>query len=49
VGLVENFDQFKADLIVERSPTDANGVDVLLPPDLINQFRVFAAKLEFRL
>lgn len=48
-GLVENFDQFKADLIVERSQTDANRIDVLLPPDLINQFRVFAAKLEFRL
>lgn len=49
VGLVENFDQFKADLIVARSSTDVNRVDVLLPPDLINQFRVFAAKLEFRL
>ncbi|TCS37485.1 phage tail sheath gpL-like [Paucimonas lemoignei] len=49
VGLVESFDQFKADLIVERSSTDVNRVDVLLPPDLINQFRVFAAKLEFRL
>ncbi len=49
VGLVENFDQFKADLIVQRSPTDVNRVDVLLPPDLVNQFRVFAAKLEFRL
>lgn len=49
VGLVENFDQFKADLIVQRSPTDVNRVDVLLPPDLMNQFRVFAAKLEFRL
>ncbi|WP_028100478.1 phage tail sheath C-terminal domain-containing protein [Pseudoduganella violaceinigra] len=48
-GLVENFDQFKTDLIVERSQTDANRIDVLLPPDLINQFRVFAAKLEFRL
>lgn len=48
-GLVENFDQFKADLIVVRSSTDRNRVDVLVPPDLINQFRVFAAKLEFRL
>lgn len=48
-GLVENFDQFKADLLVQRSTTDANRVDVLLPPDLINQFRTFAAKLEFRL
>lgn len=48
-GLVENFDQFKADLLVQRNNTDRNRVDVLLPPDLINQFRVFAAKLEFRL
>lgn len=49
VGLVESFDQFKEDLIVERSTADVSTVNVLLPPDLINQFRVFASKLEFRL
>ena len=48
-GLVENLDQFKNDLIVERNTTDVNRVDVLLPPDIINQFRVFAAQIQFRL
>ncbi|MDR1276385.1 MAG: phage tail sheath subtilisin-like domain-containing protein [Candidatus Accumulibacter sp.] len=49
VGLVEDVDQFKADLIVARNTTDANRVDVLLPPNIVNQFRVFAAQIQFRL
>ncbi|AXW58918.1 hypothetical protein CJO93_08400 [Ralstonia solanacearum] len=48
-GLVEDFDQFKADLQVARSSTDVNRVDVRIPPNLINQFRVFAAQIQFRL
>lgn len=48
-GLVENLDQFKADLVVERNPTDVNRVDALIPPDLVNQFRIFAAQVQFRL
>jgi phage tail sheath gpL-like len=48
-ALVEDFDQFKEDLIVERNTTDVNRVDVLLPPNIVNQFRVFAAQLQFRL
>ena len=43
-GIVENFDQYKADLIVERNANDRNRVDVLAPPDLVNQFRIFAMK-----
>lgn len=46
-GLVENFDQFKKDLIVERNASDPNRLDVLLPPDVINQLRVTAAKIQF--
>jgi len=46
-GLVENFEQFKEDLVVERDGNDANRVNVLAPPDLMNQFRVFAAQLQF--
>lgn len=46
-GLVENLDQFKADLIVERD-ADPNRVNALVPPDLVNQFRVFAAQIQFR-
>lgn len=47
-GLVENLDQFKADLIVEIDAADPNRVNALIPPDLVNQLRVFAAQLQFR-
>lgn len=46
-GLVENFEQFKAELIVERNANDRNRLDVLAPPDLVNQFRVFAQQVQF--
>lgn len=46
-GLVENFDQFKADLLVERNASDRDRVDALIPPDLINQLRVFAGLVQF--
>jgi phage tail sheath gpL-like len=49
VGLVEGVDQFKRDIIVVRSQSDPNRVDALLPPDLVNQFRVLAAQIEFLL
>jgi phage tail sheath gpL-like len=49
LGLVEGFDQFKADLVVERNVLDPNRLDFLLPPDLINQLVVTAAKIAFRL
>lgn len=48
-GLVEGIDQFKTDLIVERNATDPNRVDALIPPDVVNQLRVFAGKVQFRL
>lgn len=47
-GLVENLDQFKTDLIVERDASDPNRVNALIPPDLVNQLRVFAAQIQFR-
>lgn len=49
LGLVENFDQFKADLVVERNASDPNRLDFLLPPDIMNQFIVGAASIQFRL
>lgn len=49
MGLVENMELFKANLIVERNATDPNRVDVLFPPDLVNQLRVFAMLVQFRL
>jgi phage tail sheath gpL-like len=48
-GLVENSQAFKANLIVERDPNDPNRVNVLYPPDLVNQLRIFAVLNQFRL
>lgn len=48
-GLVEGLAQFKKDLIVKRNTSDPDRVDAIIPPDVINQFRVFAASLQFRL
>jgi phage tail sheath gpL-like len=48
-GLAEDIDQFKTDLIVERNGSDPNRVDALIPPNVVNQFRVFAAAIQFRL
>ena len=49
LGLVEDAEQFKRDLVVERDITDANRLNFLLPPDLINQLRVTAATIQFRI
>ncbi|NDV20881.1 phage tail protein [Pseudodesulfovibrio sp. JC047] len=46
-GLVENFDQYKKGLLVERDADDRNRVNVLSPPDLINQLRIFAEQIQF--
>ena len=49
LGRVENAVAFKQNLIVERDPNDPNRVNVLYPPDLINQLRIFAVLAQFRL
>jgi len=49
LGRVENAVAFKKNLIVERDPNDPNRVNVLYPPDLINQLRIFAVLAQFRL
>ncbi len=49
LGRVENAQAFKKNLIVERDPNDPNRVNVLYPPDLINQLRIFAVLAQFRL
>ena len=46
-GLIENLEDFKDNLRVERSSSDRNRVNVLLPPDLINQFRILAGLFQF--
>jgi phage tail sheath gpL-like len=48
-GLVEDTRNFKRFLLVERDPNDPNRVNVLYPPDLINQLRIFAVLAQFRL
>jgi phage tail sheath gpL-like len=48
-GLVENLTQFKAHLIVERDSNDPNRLNVLYPPDIINQLREFMVLNQFRL
>jgi phage tail sheath gpL-like len=48
-GLVENVDAFKQHLIVERDVNNPNRLNVLYPPDLVNQLRVFAVLVQFRL
>jgi phage tail sheath gpL-like len=49
LGLVENADAFKRNLIVERNVANPDRLDVLYPPDLINQLDVFAVLAQFRL
>ena len=46
-GLVENIEQFKEELIVNRNTSDATRVDSIIPPDLVNQFRIFAGDIQF--
>lgn len=49
LGIVENAEAFKAYLIVQRNDVNPNRIDVLFPPDYVNQLRVFAVLNEFRL
>jgi phage tail sheath gpL-like len=48
-GLVQDLATFKRNLLVERDSTDPNRVNVLYPPQLINQLRIFAVLAQFRL
>ncbi len=47
LGLIEDMEQFKTDLIVERNLVDRNRVDAMLPTNLVNQFQIFAAQISF--
>jgi phage tail sheath gpL-like len=48
-GIVENAELFAQNLIVERDSSNPNRLNVLFPPDLVNQLRVFAVLAQFRL
>lgn len=47
-GHVENAELFARHLIVERAPNSPNRLNVLFPPDYVNQLRVFALLNQFR-
>ena len=49
MGIVEDVDTSKKNRIVVRSITDPNRVNAVLPPNLVNQFRTFAAAVQYRL
>lgn len=46
-ALVENFSQFKNDLIVERNSDNPNRLDILMSPDVVNQLIVVGCKIQF--
>lgn len=48
-GLVEGFAQFKRDLISERNAGDRDRLDLLMAPDLVNQFRILGTKIAWLL
>jgi phage tail sheath gpL-like len=47
MGWVENYAQFKAELIVERNAVDRDRLDFYMSPDLINALLVTAARTAF--
>ncbi|MFB2709776.1 phage tail sheath subtilisin-like domain-containing protein [Aeromonas veronii] len=48
-GLMENYDLFKETLSVVRPDGDRNRLDALSNPDIVNQFRIFAELIQFKL
>ena len=48
-AIVEDIEQFKDELNVRINRDDPNRVDALMPPDLVNQLRVFAGVIQYRL
>lgn len=49
LGWVENLNAFASSIIVTRPAGDPNRLDMVVEPDLINQFRVLAVANRFRL
>lgn len=49
VALVEDFETFQKTLIVERDPNNRCRINVLSGEDLVNQFRVYAHAIQYRL
>jgi phage tail sheath gpL-like len=49
LAIVEDYNQFKTQLIVVRNTTDETRVDSIIPTNVVNQFRIFAGELQFLL
>lgn len=49
LGLVEDLSTFKAHVRTARNATNRDRLDVLLPPDLMNQLIVTATSMQFRI
>ncbi|MBP1130457.1 MULTISPECIES: phage tail sheath subtilisin-like domain-containing protein [Serratia] len=48
-GLVEDFDDYKATLSVTRDTSDRNRLNFIIHPNIINQLRVLAGLIQFKL
>jgi phage tail sheath gpL-like len=48
-GLMENYDLFKETLDVYRDGPDQNRLNCVCHPDVVNQLRIFAALIQFKL
>jgi phage tail sheath gpL-like len=46
-ALVENLGQFTSSILVVRDTNDRSRVNAMIPPELVGQFRVFAAQIQF--
>lgn len=49
MGIVEDVDTSKKNRLVVRSKVDPDRVNAVLPPNIVNQFRTFAAAVQYRL
>jgi phage tail sheath gpL-like len=47
IGLIESVEQFKNDMVVEIDKLDPNRLNMILPPDLVNQLRIMASRIDF--
>lgn len=48
-GLIEDIEGFKRDLLIKRSTQNPNRMNAVLTPNLVNQFDIFAAAVQYRL
>lgn len=48
-GFIENLDDFKNNIICQRSASNVNRLEWILPPDLVNQFITGSGDMQFKL